>query len=187
MTNGHGQGSGIMTDRMATVISLILSGVIVAFLVWLIYFKPSGEALTGGALYLPPMIAACNALATVFIINGIIQIKAGRGRAHAISMIIALSCSALFLALYVTKYYLVGDTKFLGEGLLRVAYLFILFSHIILSVVMLPLILLSVYYASVRRWVTHRRISRWTYPIWLYVSVTGVVVFFFLSFLQPAG
>ncbi len=185
LTDNEGVTSGLtISNRAATLWSIILSGVIVAFLVWLIYFKPGSEELSGSAMYLPPMIAACNALATVFIVMGVIHIHAGRVKAHAACMITALACSALFLILYITKYYLVGDTTFQGEALIRGVYLFILFSHIILSVIMLPMILMTVFFAATKRFSPHKALARWTFPIWLYVSVTGVIVYIFLNFLQ---
>ncbi len=186
--NSLGNDGEKRTIQVATGISIALSAVIVAFLFWLIYFRPGGEKLEGAARFLPELIAACNALATVFIINGIVQIKAGRKKAHAMSMVIALSCSALFLVLYIVKYNLVGDSKYQGEGLLRLSYLIILISHIILSIVMLPMILMTVFFSATRRFSAHKALARWTYPIWIYVSITGVAVYVYLNFLQaPAA
>lgn len=88
--------------------------------------------------------------------------------------------SAVFLISYVTKTALYGTTPYGGAGLLRAVYLTVLFSHLTLAIAVVPLVIASVYFGWMDRLTRHRRIARWTYPIWLYVSVTGVVVFFML-------
>jgi putative membrane protein len=100
-------------------------------------------------------------------------------------MIPAVVCSALFLVSYVIYHSYQGDTKFLGTGWIRPTYFFILISHIILSVVVVPMILSTLFFSATRRFQAHRKIARWTYPIWLYVSITGVTVYLFLRWLNP--
>ena len=102
------------------------------------------------------------------------------------SMITAFAASSLFLIGYIIHHTVHGDTRFLTEGWLRPVYFFILVSHIILSIAVLPLVLTTFYFAACRRWSAHKALARWTYPIWLYVSVTGILVFLFLRYLNAA-
>lgn len=165
---------------------LVISLVAVIFLFWLIYgYRPESDP---GSRYfwLPSFNAFCNGVSTLFVINGIYWIKRGNYRAHGIFMILAMAASSLFLVGYIAHHSLHGDTLFLTEGWLRPVYFSILISHIILSIVALPLVLITVFFAALKRWPKHRWIARWTYPIWLYVSITGVVVFVFLRFLNAA-
>ena len=96
-------------------------------------------------------------------------------------MISAIICSVLFLLSYICHHLLAGDTKFGGEGWIRPVYFFILITHIILAAVILPFILFTSYRALIGEWRAHRRLARLTWPIWLYVSVTGVVVYLMIS------
>lgn len=133
--------------------------------------------------FFPPLNAALNGLAGVFLVLALVQIKRGDRRGHARSMVTALVVSAVFLASYVTFKALKGNvhTTFPeGYPLARRIYYPMLISHIILAVGMLPLIFLSVRRAVRGDFEGHRRMVRWAYPIWLYVSVTGVLVYFML-------
>jgi putative membrane protein len=96
-------------------------------------------------------------------------------------MLTATMFSALFLVSYITYHFFHGDTKFPGHGWVRPAYFFILISHIGLSIVALPLILATLWYGLRNQFHFHRRIARWTFPIWLYVSATGVIVYALLK------
>jgi putative membrane protein len=102
-------------------------------------------------------------------------------------MVGALVASALFLVCYLVYHYVHGDTKFTGVGAIRTVYFVILVSHILLSAVAFPLALSTVWFASRARFGTHRRIARVTFPLWLYVSVTGVLIFFLLRGSPPAA
>lgn len=165
---------------------IALSLVALAVLFWLIYgYRPASDPGSRYA-WLPSFNAFCNGLSTVFVINGLYWIRRGAHRAHGICMICAMAASTLFLIGYISHHSLHGDTRFLTEGWLRPTYFFILISHVLLSMVALPLVLITVFFAARKRWAKHRRIARWTYPIWLYVSITGVVVFGFLRFLNAA-
>jgi uncharacterized membrane protein YozB (DUF420 family) len=95
-------------------------------------------------------------------------------------MLGAVGASALFLVFYVTRFSLTGTHRFAGEGLARTAYLTILFSHMVLAVAVVPLVLRLLWLVGHRRFRDHARLARWTYPIWLYVSVTGIVVYLML-------
>jgi len=129
---------------------------------------------------LPAVNATLNTISAVFVVTGWIQIRRGNWRAHAACMITAVSTSAVFLVCYLIHKHYNGTTRFTHPEWIKPTYLFILFTHLILAMVIVPLVVKTVYHASRRQWDRHRRIARWTLPIWLYVSVTGVLVYFFL-------
>ena len=158
---------------------LFLSAFIASFLIWLIYFKGRIEAPEWVAL-LPSANALFNSLSAVCLICGYINIRKRKRVVHMRFMISATVFSALFLVSYITYHYFHGDTKFPGHGWIRPVYFFILISHIGLSMVALPLILATLWYATRNQFRFHRAVARWTFPIWLYVSVTGVIVYFVL-------
>lgn len=124
--------------------------------------------------------ALMNATATVCLVFGYLFIRRGRRDLHMRAMLGAVSASALFLVFYVTRFLLTGTHEFAGEGMARTAYLTILFSHMVLAVVVVPLVLRLLFLAAKERFEEHRRLARWTYPIWMYVSVTGIVVYLML-------
>lgn len=135
------------------------------------------------AMDLPPVNAALNSLSAVLLLAGYVCIRKGNKTAHAACMISALVTSAVFLACYLTYHYLKEGhvTRFPEEyPVARIIYLVILVTHSILAAVNLPMIILTVIPAMRRRFDRHKRIARWTWPVWMYVSVTGVVVYFML-------
>ena len=138
---------------------------------------------------LPALNATLNALATILLIVGRAQIAGGKRKAHERTMLLATLVSALFLAGYLTYHFLVvpelGHTKFNRPGLVRVAYYAMLLTHVVLAAVNLPMVLRTLWLAHKERWDDHRRWARWTWPIWLYVSVTGVLVYFALYHWNP--
>jgi putative membrane protein len=138
---------------------------------------------------LPAVNAALNALATVFLTAGFILIKRGRQAAHRHCMVAAFAVSGVFLVTYVTHKILVQGvhTRFGGEGFIRVVYYAMLISHILLAMAIVPLALITISRALRARFDAHKRIARWTWPIWMYVSVTGVLVYLFLYHFYPAG
>ena len=101
-------------------------------------------------------------------------------------MATAFAASSLFLIGYIIHHTVHGDTKFLTTGWLRPTYFFILITHVVLSIVVLPMVLTTLFFAATKRWSAHRALARWTWPLWLYVSVTGVLVFVFLRLLNTA-
>lgn len=135
------------------------------------------EALGG---LLAPLNAVLNLSATCFLVAGLVFIRRREVRRHRTAMIGAVTASALFLVFYVIRFSLTGAHTFAGEGLARTVYLGILFSHMVLAVVVVPLVLRLLYLVKERRFHDHARWARWTYPIWLYVSVTGIVVYVML-------
>lgn len=129
---------------------------------------------------LPTVNATLNGLAAVLLVAGWLFIRRKNVVAHAASMVGAFGVSALFLACYLAYHYNVGSKTFPGTGVWRTIYYSILVPHVILAAGMLPLILLTFHRAIRRDFVRHRAIARWTLPIWLYVSVTGVIVYLML-------
>jgi putative membrane protein len=136
----------------------------------------------------PAWNASLNALSGILLLLGFIQMRRGRIQAHKRFMLAACTSSVLFLISYVTYHTLRGGvvTKFAGTGTIRTVYLTILTSHTILAVIILPLAILTVFNGLKMRVPQHRRIARWTFPLWMYVSVTGVLVYFFLYHWFPS-
>ncbi|MFT5467804.1 MAG: putative membrane protein [Verrucomicrobiales bacterium] len=134
---------------------------------------------------LPCLNACLNATATVLIIAGLISVKAGKIKAHIGFMIAALVVSTAFFTSYLIYHANAGSKSFTGEGWVRPLYFFILLTHIPAAVVNLPMIIATVVPAIRRKIAFHKRIARWTYPLWLYVSVTGVLVYFFAHVWYP--
>jgi putative membrane protein len=165
--------------RKPVPVILTLSAAIAAFLIWLIYFK--GRVIgPEWVSELPAANALFNSLSAICLICGFINIRRRNRIAHMRFMLSATVFSALFLVSYITYHYFHGDTKFPGHGIIRPIYFFILITHISLSMVALPLILGTLWWALRSEFRFHKKIARWTFPIWLYVSVTGVIVFFML-------
>jgi putative membrane protein len=131
---------------------------------------------------LPALNAALNGLSTVLLLLGFAFIKTGRRVAHRRCMTGAFLTSTVFLVCYVAHKILVKGvhTPFGGEGAIRTVYYAMLLSHIVLAIVIVPLVLVTMNHALRERFDAHKRIARWTWPLWLYVSVTGVLVYFFL-------
>lgn len=164
---------------------LLFSGGVVAFLFWLIYFKPASGYSPAMIAALPAVNASLNALSAAFLTAGFLAVRRRRFALHTRLMFAALASSALFFISYVVYHHFHGDTKFTGAGPVRPVYFFILISHIVLSVVVVPMILTSFYLSLAGRLTAHRRVARITLPIWLYVSVTGVLIFAMLKRFSP--
>ena len=126
---------------------------------------------------LPHLNAALNSACTLLLLAGFYFISRGNVRAHRAAMLSALTVSALFLVSYVTYHARYGSVRFAGQGLARPIYFFILVTHVILAAAIVPLVFVTARRALRGDFERHRRIARWTYPLWLYVSVTGVVVY----------
>jgi protein SCO1/2/putative membrane protein len=131
-------------------------------------------------LKLPSVSAALNGTSGVLLLVGLVFIKGKRAGAHKACMLGALACSALFLANYLTTHYYLGSMPYRGEGWRRPLYYSILLTHTVLAALVVPLALTTVYRAFRAQFDRHARLARWTFPIWLYVSVTGVVIYLML-------
>jgi uncharacterized membrane protein YozB (DUF420 family) len=129
---------------------------------------------------LPTVNASLNAIAAVLLVIGWVLIRRGRVRAHRAVMLSALACSALFLASYLVYHYQVGSVRFQGTGAIRTLYFSVLLTHTVLAALVPFLAAITLFRALRRHFPRHRAIARWTLPIWLYVSVTGVVVYVML-------
>lgn len=129
---------------------------------------------------LPTVNALLNATATALLVTGWILIRRGRREAHRRAMLGALACSALFLVSYLVYHFQVGSVRFQGTGTVRTVYLGILLTHTVLAAAVPVLALVTLSRALAAKFDRHRAIARWTLPIWLYVSVTGVVVYWML-------
>lgn len=139
--------------------------------------------------FFPPLNASLNALSGIFLLIAYSYIRRRKIPQHRRFMLAACTTSVLFLVCYVTYHTLRGGvvTTFAGEGAWRTLYLTILTSHTILAVVILPLAILSVWHGLKMRVPQHRRVAKWTFPLWMYVSVTGVLVYFFLYHWFPSA
>jgi uncharacterized membrane protein YozB (DUF420 family) len=135
---------------------------------------------------LPALNASLNGLSTVFLLLGFWFIRRKRIAAHRRCMLSAVVTSCLFLISYLTYHFSAqAVTRFTAEGWVRPVYFAILISHIILAVVIVPLVLVTLVRALRERFDQHRRIARWTWPLWMYVSVTGVIIYVMLYHLYP--
>jgi uncharacterized membrane protein YozB (DUF420 family) len=132
------------------------------------------------AAELPTVNAALNSLSGAFLTLGFIFIKSKNIKAHKACMLAAFASSSLFLISYLVYHYQVGSVPFKGQGAMRTLYFTILLTHTILAVVVVPLVLITLWRALKENFPAHRRIARWTFPIWLYVSITGVLVYVML-------
>lgn len=135
---------------------------------------------------LAPINALLNSTSTLLLLAGYVAVRRKKIPAHRASMVGAFVASCVFLVGYLTRFALTGSHRFPDLGWVRVAYLAILISHMILALVTVPLVLRTLFLAWRRRFDEHRKIARFTYPIWLYVSFTGVVVYVMLYHLAPA-
>ncbi len=160
---------------------LLISAAASTFLFWLIYVHPALDVSGKELSFLPALDAILNACAAVAILMGYRFIRARRIVAHRRAMITAFAFSTLFLVCYVGNYALHGESHYPGHSIARTIYLVILVSHILLSIVALPLVLVTFFFSLTGRIPTHRKVARWTFPIWLYVSVTGVIVYAMLA------
>lgn len=128
----------------------------------------------------PALNASLNATTAALLVLGWFLIKSGRREAHRWTMVAAFLCSAVFLACYLWYHFHVGSVRFQKTGWIRPVYFTILLTHTILAVLVLPVILRTLYLAAKERFEEHRAAARWAFPIWLYVSVTGVTVYWML-------
>lgn len=156
-----------------------ISFLIFLALVWFIYFK-NPATTSYNVSFLSPLNCILNFLSATFLCLGIFFIKKKQEKYHKISMAFALLFSAFFLISYLIYHHYHGDTPFIGQGIFRPVYFFTLISHILLTIVGLPFILITFYFALTHRYAKHRALAKWTFPIWLYISVTGVLIYLML-------
>lgn len=131
--------------------------------------------------FLPPIYASINGITAILLIAAVIAIKNGKRKLHEQLNTIAIICSALFLVMYVAYHMTSDSTKFGGEGLIKYIYLFILITHILLSIVIIPFVLITFLRARLGQFSAHKKIAKITFPLWLYVAITGVIVYLMIS------
>jgi putative membrane protein len=171
------------STRTAILTILAVSVAASLFILWLVYIHPAAAA-SGKFAFLPGLNAFFNGLSATALLIGFTLVKARRIAAHRTAMISAFAFSTLFLVGYLFHHYLHAEVKYPAGGSLRPVYIPLLISHIVLAAVALPLILVTFFFSLSGRIPQHRKIARWTFPIWLYVGVTGVVTFVMLRLAQ---
>ena len=128
----------------------------------------------------PLLNAVLNGISALLLSSGFVAIRRRRIAVHKACMLTACATSVLFLVSYLLYHHQVGSTAFTGQGTIRIVYFAVLISHTVLAVVIVPLVVMTLYWAWREQWPRHRRLARWTFPLWLYVSVTGVVIYVML-------
>lgn len=158
---------------------------IVTVLVWLLvgamrrpekFPLPEGVSLS----FLPGVHAILNTLVALLLVVALVMIKKGNVRLHKLAIYAAMACSAIFLLCYVAYHFTTPETRFGGEGTIKIVYLLLLISHIVLAAVSLPFILLTWVYGFTNQFQIHRKMAKWVFPIWLYVAVTGPICYLML-------
>jgi putative membrane protein len=183
MTVTKANPAGAFRTPLNVIVTII--GISVAaslFLCWLVYYHQPTDAQQTHFLFLPALNAGLNLLCTIALLVGFNHIWNGRVLKHRNAMFSAFFFSTLFLFSYIANHALHGEMHFKGTGLIRFIFLYVLLlPHILLAVLALPMILITFFFSLSGRIPWHRRIARYTFPIWLYVSVTGVVVYAMLA------
>ncbi len=159
---------------------LAISAAATLFLFWLIYVHPASDTASVRFAFLPALNAVLNGLSATALLIGYTFIRARRIAAHRAAMITAFVFSTLFLVSYIMHHALHGDVHYPAHAALRSVYLPLLASHILLAVITLPLVLVTFFFSLTGRIPQHRKVARWTFPLWLYVSVTGVITYVML-------
>jgi len=131
--------------------------------------------------FLPPIYAAINGITAVVLVAGVLAIKNGKRQLHKQLMTTAILLSVVFLVMYVAYHMTTDSTKFGGDGMIRIVYFIILITHILLSIAVIPLVMITYVRALAEKFDKHKKIAKITFPIWLYVAVTGVVVYLMIS------
>jgi putative membrane protein len=131
--------------------------------------------------FLPPIYATINGITAVLLVAAVIAIKNGNRKLHENIMKTAIACSVAFLGMYVAYHMTADSAEFGGKGIIRPIYFFILITHIALSIIIIPLVLITYVRALAQRFDKHKKLARLTFPLWLYVAVTGVIVYLMIS------
>jgi putative membrane protein len=131
--------------------------------------------------FLPPIYATINGITAVVLVLAVLAIKNGKIQLHQNLMKLAIACSLLFLVMYIAYHMTTPSTKFGGEGAIKYIYYFILLTHILLSIATIPLVLVTYVRALAQRFDKHKKIAKITFPLWLYVAVTGVIVYLMIA------
>lgn len=163
-------------DRPFWIVNGVVSVVALSVLAYLLLIR-QGSGDRAALAFMPAVNATFNAASAVLLVLAVVAIKRKQVARHQALMLSAFASSTFFLVGYLAYHYVHGDTHYPGTGGLRAAYLALLSSHVLLSVPVVPMCLAAFYFAFRRDFVTHKKITRFLFPIWLYVSITGVLVF----------
>jgi len=172
--------SQLSNTRPGVTVILAISAAATIFLFWLIYVHPAADAASARLAFLPALNALLNGLSAAALLIGFAFIRTRKIVAHRGCMITAFIFSTLFLVSYILHHALHGDVRYPALAPYRSLYLPLLASHIVLAVVALPLVLITFFFSLIGRFPQHRKLARWTFPLWLYVSVTGVITYVML-------
>jgi putative membrane protein len=180
LTSATSRAPNPAADRRFYVFNAMVSVAALLLLGWLLLVRRG--ATTGGTdlRFLPAVNASLNATAALLLLAGWMAIRRGSMRVHRVFMVGAFAASSLFLVCYLAYHAVHGDTRYAGTGAARAVYLAVLASHVLLSTTVVPLALTAFWFALRREFGRHRRVTRVLWPIWMYVSVTGVAIFFLL-------
>lgn len=186
-SNNSKQSTPATSDKGWLLLIGVVSVAVPAIVAWLLYGREKGATNAGAWDFLPALNAGINSSVAVLLILGKWVIRKGQREVHKAIMLAAFTLSLLFLVSYLLYHAQAGDVKYTGTGADRYIYLFILATHIILSGVVVPLALLAIYRGIRGQFEQHKRVVKWTWPVWLYVAVTGVVVYVFAHVINPAA
>ena len=176
----HRSSTATSGNIRAVILSLVGAIAVSLFLVWLTYVKPEALTAPSWVAFLAPLAALSNTICATLLVLGWLAIRKQRIGQHLSLMLTALLFSALFFVSYVIRHYFEGDTSIGGSGWIKTGYLVMLASHVVGSVIVLFLLPITLRFAILGRFASHRSLNRWFYPIWLYVSVTGVTIYLML-------
>ena len=165
-------------NKKHTILIWVLSIAIPIAVAVMFSVKIPGVARLG---FLPPVYATINGMTAVLLVAAVYQIRKGNRKIHERLMKTAITCSVLFLIMYMAYHMTSDSTKYGGEGMWKYIYYFILLTHILLSVIVIPFVLITYVRAISGQFYKHRKIARITYPLWLYVAVSGVIVYLMIS------
>ncbi len=174
-----------MRDRLALTSIGVISALVLVIVAFLLLGRQTESQAGYDVSALPTLNAFLNGISAVLLVTGYSFIRRKKVTAHRTCMLTAFGVSSLFLVSYLIYHYHAGSVPFRGRGLVRPIYFTLLISHIVLAACIVPLALTTIYRAWTEDFERHRRIARWTLPLWLYVSVTGVIVYWMLYHLPP--
>ena len=180
LTSATSRARDPAADRRFFVFNAIVSVAALLLLGWLLLIRRGVGAGGTDLRFLPAVNASLNATAALLLLAGWVAIRRGSMRVHRVFMVGAFAASSLFLVCYLAYHAVHGDTRYAGTGGARTMYLAVLATHVVLSTTVVPLALTAFWFALRREFGRHRRVTRVLWPIWMYVSVTGVVIFFLL-------
>jgi putative membrane protein len=181
LTSVTSRAADPVADRRFFLFNAVVSVAALALLGWLLLVRRGGGGAAGADLRFLPAVNAClNGTAALLLLAGWVAIRRGSMRVHRVLMVGAFVASSLFLVCYLAYHAAHGDTRYAGTGTMRTVYLAVLATHVLLSITVVPLALTALWFALRREFRRHRRVTRVLWPIWMYVSVTGVAIFFML-------